>query len=290
MSNPVSRGVPSCFVAQPADDVAQRAVVDVEHALPGHAVRVEPQRVPVVDVVVDHGGQEVVGGRHRVQVARQMQVQVLERDDLAVAAAGRAALDPEGGAHGGLADGDGRLPPDAGQGLTEADRRGGLALAERRGGHGGHDDVAGTGAVGQGLDGVEADLGDVRAVGLEQPGSDAHLRRDVGRSGAAWPAARSRWPEEEAPAGIMPDGPEGTPLQERLAGRAASGLPSRESARQRRCAGPTPVARKGALPCRRPMASSSTSGPTPARSTPAPTTTSSRTSTRWVPWAPTTPR
>ena len=43
--------------------------------------------------------------------------------------------------------------------------------------------------------------------------------------------------------------------------------------------GPAGGRRKGALPCRRPMASSSTSGPMPARSTPAPTTTSSRTST-----------
>jgi hypothetical protein len=34
-----------------------------------------------------------------VEVTRQVQVQVLERDNLALAAARSAALDPEGGAH-----------------------------------------------------------------------------------------------------------------------------------------------------------------------------------------------
>ena len=70
---------------EPADDVPEGAVVDVEHALPRHIVRIEPVRVPVVDVVVHHGGQEVVGRRHRVQVPGQVQVQALERDHLAVA-------------------------------------------------------------------------------------------------------------------------------------------------------------------------------------------------------------
>ena len=103
-----------------AHDVPEGAVVDVEHALPRDVVRIEPMRVAVVDVVVHHGGQQVVGRRHGVQVARQVQVQALERDHLAVAAAGGAALDPEGRSHGGLPDGDGRLPTDAGPGPARA--------------------------------------------------------------------------------------------------------------------------------------------------------------------------
>ena len=125
-----------------AHDVAQRAVVHVEDALPRDAVGVEVELVAVVEVVVDHGGEEVVGRRHRVQVAREVQVEVLEGDDLAVPAAGGAALDAERGAHGGLADGDGRLAPDAGQGLAETHRGRRLALAERRRCHRRHHDVA----------------------------------------------------------------------------------------------------------------------------------------------------
>ena len=156
------------------------AVVDVEHALPRHIVRIEPVRVPVVDVVVHHGRQEVVGRRNRVQISRQVQIQALERDHLAVPAARRTALDPEGRPHGWLPNGDGGLPPDAGQGLPDPDRRRGLALPEWRGGHGRDDDVAGPRSISQGLHGVEADFGDIAAIGLEKPGLDAHLCGDVG--------------------------------------------------------------------------------------------------------------
>ena len=49
---------------------------------------------------------EVVRGADRVDVAGQVEVEVLHRDDLAVAAAGRAALDPEHGPEARLADRD----------------------------------------------------------------------------------------------------------------------------------------------------------------------------------------
>ena len=139
-----------------------------------------PSVVAVVEVVVHHGGQQVVGGGHGVQVAGEVEVQILERDDLAVPAAGRAALDPEGRAHGGLADGDRGLTTDAGQGLAESDRRGRLPLPERGRRDGGHDHVVGPGPVGQRGDRVEAHLGDVGAVGLEQLGTDPHLCGDLG--------------------------------------------------------------------------------------------------------------
>ena len=86
------------------------------------AVRVDAERVAVVDVVVDEGRREVVGGPDRVDVAGQVEVEVLHRDDLAVAAAGRAALDPEDGPERRLADRDGRALPDAVEALGEADR------------------------------------------------------------------------------------------------------------------------------------------------------------------------
>jgi hypothetical protein len=43
----------------------------------------------------DEGGGEIVGRADRVDVAGQVEVEVLHRDHLAVAAAGRAALDAE---------------------------------------------------------------------------------------------------------------------------------------------------------------------------------------------------
>ena len=81
--------------AEPDDDVAQGPVADVDDARPEDPVRVDPERVLVVEAVVEERAGEVVRGADGVDVAGQVEVEVLHRDDLAVAAAGRAALDPE---------------------------------------------------------------------------------------------------------------------------------------------------------------------------------------------------
>ena len=159
-------------------DVAQRPVVDVDHPLPGDLVQVKAERVAHVEAVVHHRGDLVVRRGDRVHVAGQVQVEQLERDRLGVAAARRAALDAERGAHGGLPDGDRRLLADMAERHAEADRRGGLALAERRGGDGGDDDVLGLRAVLEFLDGLEVDLRDVLAVLLDEPGRDADVLGD----------------------------------------------------------------------------------------------------------------
>ena len=90
--------------AEADDDVAEGPVADVDDARPEDAVRVDAERVLVMEAVVDEGASEVVGRADRVDVAGQVEVEVLHRDDLAVAAAGRAALDPEDRSEGRLAD------------------------------------------------------------------------------------------------------------------------------------------------------------------------------------------
>ena len=52
---------------------------------------------------LDHGREQVVGRADRVDVAREVEVQVLHRHDLGVATAGGAALDPEDRPERGLA-------------------------------------------------------------------------------------------------------------------------------------------------------------------------------------------
>ena len=47
--------------AQAADDVAELAVVHIHGSLPGDPLDVDPQGVALLDVVVQHGGQQVVG-------------------------------------------------------------------------------------------------------------------------------------------------------------------------------------------------------------------------------------
>ena len=152
---------------EPRDDRAQRPVVDVKDPAPGDVVRVQPERVAMEQVVVDHRRERVVRRGDRVHVAGEVEVERLERHHLAVAAARGTALDPEGRAHRGLPDRDrGALADDA-HGLPEADGRGRLPLAERGRGDRGDDHVPGPRPVGQLLDGLEVDLRDVLAVGLD---------------------------------------------------------------------------------------------------------------------------
>ena len=153
--------------AERDDDVAQRAVVHVHHPLPGDAADVEAELVAVVDVVVDHRGEQVVGEPDRIEVAGEVQVDVLHRHHLRVAAAGRAALHAEHRPERRLAQADDRLLADAVERVAQADRGGRLAFARGRRADRRDQDQLAVRPVGQRVDVVERDLGLVVAVGLE---------------------------------------------------------------------------------------------------------------------------
>ena len=118
--------------AERVDDRAQRAVVHVEHALPGDAARVDAKRVAPVDVIVDQRREQVVRARDGVEVAGEVQVDVFHRHDLGVAAARRAAFDAEAGPERRFAQAHDGLLADAVQAVAEADRGRRLAFAGRR--------------------------------------------------------------------------------------------------------------------------------------------------------------
>ena len=56
------------LAAQAVHDEAELAVVHVHAALPGDAAGVDVQGVALLDAVVDHGGQQVVGGSRAIQL------------------------------------------------------------------------------------------------------------------------------------------------------------------------------------------------------------------------------
>ena len=118
--------------------------------------------------------------RDRVEVAGEVQVDVLHRHHLRVAAAGRTALDAEHRAERGLAQADDRLLADAVERVAEADRGGGLAFAGGRRADRRDQDQLAVGPVGQRIDVAERHLGLVVAVGHEVLLGDAELRRDLG--------------------------------------------------------------------------------------------------------------
>ncbi len=75
--------------------MAQLAIVHVNHALPRDATHVEPERVALVNVVVDHGGKQIVRCTNGVEVAGEVQIDVLHGNHLGVSAASGTALNAE---------------------------------------------------------------------------------------------------------------------------------------------------------------------------------------------------
>ena len=167
MSKPVSRGSPLSLPPRPM--TIWRSARSLMSTTRGQVMLKGSMSscVAVVDVVVDEGGQQVVGRADGVDVAGEVEVEVLHRDDLGVAAARRAALDAEDRAQGWLADAGDHLLADVAQGLGQADGGDRLALAQRRRGDGGDVDVLAVGPVLEPLQDVQVDLGLVLAVELE---------------------------------------------------------------------------------------------------------------------------
>ena len=151
--------------AHAVDDVPELAIVHVHRALPHDATRVDVEGVALLDVVVQHGSDEVVGVLDGVEVTGEVQVDVLHGDHLRVAATSRAALDAKDGAKGGLAQAEHGVLAQLAQGIVQTDGRGGLALARRGGVDGGdQNELALCGCV---LEGVNVNLGLVVSVELQ---------------------------------------------------------------------------------------------------------------------------
>ena len=128
------------LAAQAVDDVAQLAIVHVDDTLPGNLAHVDAEFVAVVDMRVEERREQVVRRADGVEVAGEVEVDVLHRDNLGVSAAGGAALDAEHRPEGRLAQRHHDVLAATRQRVSQADRGGGLALARRRGIDGRHQD------------------------------------------------------------------------------------------------------------------------------------------------------
>ena len=153
--------------AERGDDLAQRPVVHVDDAAPRDAAGVDVELVAPIDVIVDQRREQIVGGADGVEIAGEMEVDVLHRHDLGIAAAGRAALHAEAGAEARLAQADERLLADVIERIAEADGGRGLAFAGRGRRDGGDEDQLAVGPAGERGDIVERDLRLVVAVGQD---------------------------------------------------------------------------------------------------------------------------
>jgi hypothetical protein len=242
--------IPVLVSAQPDHRMPDRPVGDVHHPRPQDREGIDAERVAVGDRVVQEGRGQVVRGPDGVVVAGQVEVEVLHRDHLAPAAAGRAALDAEHGSQGWLADADRGPVADPVESLRQPHRGRGLALAEGRGGDRGDDHVPAP-APGrhrlalQPLDALEADLRLDRPVQLHlvvvqaefagnlEDGArcDGAGDLEAGRHHRGYPPVRDvGWAPRDAPRS-----PRGTSRPPRGTLRPVTGSPARP---RRRSAGP----------------------------------------------------
>ena len=156
----------------------KRPIVHVDHPLPHDPPRIDGQAVAVVDVIVQHRGQQVVGQFDGVEIAGEVQIDVLHRHHLGVAAPRRTALHAETGAQRRLAQADAGLLADPVQGVAQADAGRGLAFAGGRGRDRGDQHQLAGGFGLQAAIQVERHFGLVLAVMFQVVVSDAQLSRD----------------------------------------------------------------------------------------------------------------
>jgi len=146
-----------------------------EHDLP----RVDTQVVPLLQVVVQKRRQQVVGRGHRVDVPREVQVDVLHGQHLGVAAPGRPSLHPEARPQGRLPQADHGRMAHLRQGLGEPDGRRGLPLTRRRGRRGRHQHQFPVRAVLQALHEVQVHFRLRFPIGDQRFLRDPRLSRDL---------------------------------------------------------------------------------------------------------------
>ena len=182
MSKPSCRGVPWAGPAEADHDLPEGPVVHVQDALERHPARIDVELVALEDVVVHEGHEGVVRRGDGVEIAREVQVDLVHRQHLGVAAAGRAALHAQDGAERGFAQRDHHAVPGPGQGIREPHRRGGLAFAGGGGRHrGDQHHLAGRAHGGARRNGQlrRVDLGLVGSVEFQRVRGDAGGRRNL---------------------------------------------------------------------------------------------------------------
>ena len=110
---------------QPSDDVAQGAVIDIDTTLPCHATRIDVERIALMDVVINDGGQRIGGCGDSVKITGEVEVDVLHRNYLRVATTGSATFDAHDWSLGRLTESDDSFLTECGEGIGEAneDRR-----------------------------------------------------------------------------------------------------------------------------------------------------------------------
>ena len=118
--------------AKTVNNISELAIVHINAALPHHAAWINVEAITLLDVVIQHGGAEVVCSADSVEVSGKVKVDILHRNYLGIAATCSTTLDAKDRTQRRLSQGQhGRLSQ-AGQGICQTYRGSSLSLARRR--------------------------------------------------------------------------------------------------------------------------------------------------------------
>ena len=117
---------------QPYYHRTQHTIADVEYPWPANRIGVNSEHISMMQMIVDHRCQQIVSHPNSVDIPGKMQVKLLHRHDLAIAATGSATFDTKRRSHRRLADCHHRSMPARRQGLPQSDGRGGFAFTKGR--------------------------------------------------------------------------------------------------------------------------------------------------------------
>ena len=160
------------LTAQPDLDLPQGTVVHIHAAAEHNPLRVQRQRIALMNVVVDEGRKQIVGGGDGMDIPGKVQVDLLHRQYLRIPAAGGAALQPEYRAQRRLPQGDHRPLAQKRKRLSQPDGGGRLALPGGGGVDGGDKDQLALRLIPLLQQELLRELGLAAAVGLHRGGGD----------------------------------------------------------------------------------------------------------------------
>ena len=87
-----------CLVPQSYHDITKDSVIHIFATLPDDLSGINPQFIPLLDMVVQKGGQQIISGCDGMKITGKMQIQFIHGYYLCVTAAGSSSLDTEAGA------------------------------------------------------------------------------------------------------------------------------------------------------------------------------------------------
>ncbi len=136
------------LAAQAVVDEAELTVVHIDAAAPGDLTGVDVQSIALINMVIQHGSQQVVGSADCVEVTGEVQVDVLHGDNLSITTAGSAALHTKHRSQRRLTQSNQNILADSAHTVSQANSGCGLALTGGGGVDSGHENQLAVGAIG----------------------------------------------------------------------------------------------------------------------------------------------